>query len=231
MEVRATLGFEPGDKRFAAFLNRQVRLTGDGLELEADPRHAFEIIRATPIVREPESTATHDYFSTRTARQSSDQYACDGIPSRKLRVKCTLHQKEAGQSRNAWRCPFLMTTIVRWHQPERIRIVTDSNHAGCRKTRTKHKFDQHTPRHALLQHGIMYTIENRVVITRERILRVDQTVLSSHGSTVTVQRCADRAENHRVGRRKQRCQFGTTTRIGKRTSHQREIPLATAKGT
>ena len=49
MEVRATLGFEPGDERFAAFLNRQVRLTGDGLQLEADPRHAFEIIRAMTV--------------------------------------------------------------------------------------------------------------------------------------------------------------------------------------
>ena len=49
---------------------------------------------STPVVREPEPIGTHDYFSTGTARLSLDQYACDGKPPRKLRVKCRVHPKE-----------------------------------------------------------------------------------------------------------------------------------------
>ena len=69
-KVRATLGFKPKDDRFTTFLNREVSMTEDALELGTDPRHATEIIRSmdldngksdsTSIVRELESTETHD---------------------------------------------------------------------------------------------------------------------------------------------------------------------------
>ena len=70
VKLRASLGFGPNDDRQATFLNRIVRLTDDAVEIEADPRHAKEIIRAmglengkavsTPIVKESDSTASGD---------------------------------------------------------------------------------------------------------------------------------------------------------------------------
>ena len=48
------------------------------------------------------------------------------------------------------------------------------------KDEKKNKFDPHTPRHALHQDSIIYTVHNRIVITREQVLSVDQKVLYRH---------------------------------------------------
>ena len=162
VKVRATLGFEPRGDRFATFLNRQVSLTEDAPELEADPRHATEIISAmcpdneksvcTPIVREPESTATHDRPLLDRNRASIFRSVCMravylSIDSYDLQYTA----KEAARETHAptergWAvmkrmaryllgCPRLIIAFVSQHLPDRIQIFTDGDHAGCRKTR------------------------------------------------------------------------------------------------
>jgi hypothetical protein len=46
LTVRAILGGEDGDDRDATILNRIVRWTGSGIEVEADPRHAEKLCAA-----------------------------------------------------------------------------------------------------------------------------------------------------------------------------------------
>ena len=137
-------------------------MTEDALELRADPRHATEIIRAmdldsgksdsTSIGRVLESTATHDRelldrirasilrsVCMRAAYMSIDRYylhytAKDAAreihpPTERL---WAIMKRMAGYLLG---CPRLTTTFVRQHQPDRIRFFTDSDHAGCRKTR------------------------------------------------------------------------------------------------
>ena len=121
MTVGATLGLKPGDDRFATFLIRQ--------ELEADPGHAIEIIRAkgldngesvsAPMVREPETTATHDRPLLDRSRASVCRSVWILRPSvhcqRKQREKCTLHQRGCAiMKRLPWYllgCPRPITTL------------------------------------------------------------------------------------------------------------------------
>ena len=77
LKVRATLGFEPRDDRFATFLNKQVRLSQDTLDLEAEPWHEIDIIRVMCL----ESGS----LQTEIMHQSSDQAACK-LEHRPLRL-------------------------------------------------------------------------------------------------------------------------------------------------
>ena len=74
-----TLGFEPRDDRCATFLNGQEMSSEDTLELEADLRHAIEVIRksnSTPVVKEAEFTATHDQQPLDKCRASIFRSVC-----------------------------------------------------------------------------------------------------------------------------------------------------------
>ena len=162
MKVQATLGFEPRDDRFATFLNRKVSFTEDALELEADPRHATEIIRAmcpdneksisTPIVSEPESTETHERPLLDRNRASIFRSVCMravylSIDSYDLQYTAEDAAREThAPSERGWAimkrmsryllgCPRLIVAFVSQHLPDRIHIFTDGDHAGCRKTR------------------------------------------------------------------------------------------------
>ena len=46
------------------------------------------------------------------------------------------------------------------------------------KDEKKHKFDHYTPRHALYRDCTIYTIHNRIVVIREKVLHVDQRIQS-----------------------------------------------------
>ena len=163
VKVRATLGSGPKDQRSATFLNRQVRLTDeDSLEMEADPRHALEIIRAmglqngkavtTPIVKEPASTATEEQPPLDKSRAAVFRSSCMRAAYLSIdRYDLQYCAKEAARemhcpSERGWGImkrmaryllgsPRLITTYTRQHMPHRLDIYTDSDHAGCLRTR------------------------------------------------------------------------------------------------
>ena len=124
-KVRATLGFEPKDDRFARFLNKHVRLTEDGLQLEADPRHATEIISVMSLDNGTSVSSPINDLQCNAKRATRDTHA-SSERERAIMKRMARYLRE---------CPRLITTFVRQHQPCRIRFCTDNDFAGCRKTR------------------------------------------------------------------------------------------------
>ena len=162
VKVRATLGFESADDKRCTFLNRIVRVNEKGLEIEADPRHAQEIIKAmnvqdgksvaTPTVKEPGDQACEE--SPLLSREEATQFRSICMKACYLgidRYDIQFCVKEAARemhapTRRGWNIlkrlaryllghPRLIISYPKQSQPERVRMFTDSDHAGCKRTR------------------------------------------------------------------------------------------------
>ena len=163
IKVRAILGPEPKDDKQCTFLNRQVRITEEnGVETEADPRHAQEIVRAmgvaggksvtTPIVKEPATTAEVELPALDRERckvfRSTTMRACylsfDRTDIQYAVKECAreMHNPtERGWARLKRLARYLLgqpRVIIQYQRqamPTKLTIFTDSDHAGCKLTR------------------------------------------------------------------------------------------------
>ena len=163
VKTRAILGTGPSDDREGTFLNRIVRICDDGsVEIEADPRHAQEIIKemgvgsgkgvATPIIKEPaaiaetelpplDKDATKRFRSVcmRACYLSFDRYDIQYAVKEAAREMHLPTQR--GEQRLKRLARYLITqprVIIRYERqnlPTKVTGYTDSDHAGCKRTR------------------------------------------------------------------------------------------------
>ncbi len=160
LTTQPRLGPGPSDAKEAIILNRVIRWTKDGLELEADPRQSEKLIAecglegvntvATPGVRQSFEQVEHDkdlpeklHSAFRGAAARANYLAAD-------RLDCQFAAKEicrwmSKPTESSWTalkrlCRYLvglprLVHIYRWQCADTIDVYTDTDWAGCPRTR------------------------------------------------------------------------------------------------
>ena len=160
LTIQPRLGPGPEDGKEAIILNRVIRWTEHGIELEADPRQAEKLIAecgmdgvnsvATPGVRQGFEQVEHDeelperlHSAFRGAAARANYLAAD-------RLDCQFAAKEvcrwmAKPTQSSWTalkrlCRYLvglprLVHVYRWQSANTIDVYTDTDWAGCPRTR------------------------------------------------------------------------------------------------
>ena len=160
LTVKARLGYAPEDDKEARILNRIVRVTSEGAEYEADPRHAEELVRildmqgcnptVTPGVKESISNLQRDKpidpsrVTTFRAAAARCNYLSADRPDCQFASKevCRLMSKPTERGWLALKriCRYLVGKgrLVHkfvWQKLSCIDVYTDTDWAGCPRTR------------------------------------------------------------------------------------------------
>jgi len=163
IKVRAILGPEPQDEKEVTFLNRTVRITEDnGIEIEADPKHAVEIARSmgveggkpvgTPIIKEAANTAEQELPALDHERKKIFRSTCMRacyLSMDRFDIQYTVKEcarEMHNPTERGWArlkrlarylvgAPRMIISYERQHLPDKLRPFTDSDHAGCKLTR------------------------------------------------------------------------------------------------
>ncbi len=154
------IGPGAGDAKEGLILNRVVRRTSEGIEYEADPRQAEKLIRecglegsntaATPGVRASFAETENDeelkpelHTAFRATAARANYLAADRIDIQfGAKEVCRWMAKPTAQSWAAMKrlCRYLvglprLVYVFRWQDVEALDIYTDTDWAGCPRTR------------------------------------------------------------------------------------------------
>ena len=162
ISVRGRLGGEVDDDREGRILNRYIRWTSLGLELEADPRHAQLIVQQMGVdsgkgVETPGIKQTYDEAMLDNPELDRDEqrkfrsicmraaYLSQDRSDIQFSVKAAAREMHAPTARS-WntlkriaryllKYPRLVIHFTKQQMPSHIDVFTDSDHAGCLRTR------------------------------------------------------------------------------------------------
>ena len=160
LTVKARLGTGPNDDKEARILNRIVRVTSEGVEYEADPRHAEELSRMMEMegcnptvtlgVKETRATLDSDgeleqkLFTTFRAAAARCNYLSMDRPDCQFGSKeiCRLMAKPTMRGWAALKriCRYLtgkprLIHKFKWQTLTCVDVYTDTDWTGCPKTR------------------------------------------------------------------------------------------------